>query len=437
MTILLGIAQFMIIAYICVFEFKRKSSSIFLWATLMIMFGVMHLITSFIGDDVYSNSVLIEASIFVILFCFVYIICRMVFSRNIKERNVFTYNNMRNSLLNNHNKLNFFFYAYILVFVFKIFPYIRFAGNILSTSWSTGRDFSASMGYANSSQLINIAFYSLAGMTAVLWMKGQKKKYIVSLLLVLFNVILTRNRIETLRFFCSIICLFLWKIKSLKFKHIILAGVGAIAVVYIVYGLRVFRHYGTISDFILNYNTKEFFDKINLYIKTGNGELGLLRDMYYFIDHNNNFPEFSRLYSYIRMVLVYIPTQFSLGLKPDDFAIAMGQAMGMATGGSTHPTLFGDCYANAGFFGILLGAFWAFYVSVIDKITFKRKSTEIKILVYILNAVVYTIIGRGSIYNGFWFVAYGMPLLCFVEYCLYHFKFKINNKLLPLRIRVK
>jgi hypothetical protein len=101
----------------------------------------------------------------------------------------------------------------------------------------------------------------------------------------------------------------------------------------------------------------------------------------------------------------------------------MGQAYGMQAGGSTHPTLFGDCYANAGIFGVLLGVFWAGYVTIADRITIKRKTTEIRILAYVLNAVVYTIIGRGSVYNGFWYVAYGIPALCAFEYCILHVRF--------------
>ena len=89
----------------------------------------------------------------------------------------------------------------------------------------------------------------------------------------------------------------------------------------------------------------------------------------------------------------------------------MGAAIGMVTGGSTHPTLFGDCYANAGFWGILLGAFWAIYCSVSDKIIVRCKNQVLKTMVYCLFAVTFVIIGRGSVYNSFFFVAWGLPAL--------------------------
>lgn len=126
------------------------------------------------------------------------------------------------------------------------------------------------------------------------------------------------------------------------------------------------------------------------------------------------------------MLFVYIPTRWSLGLKPDDFAISMGHAYGMAAGGSTHPTLFGDCYANLDIFGIFLGAFWAIYVTIADRIIISRKHSLSAILIYVLNAVVYVIIGRGSVYNGFWFIAYGVPLILLIEYIKYHIKIRFN-----------
>ena len=85
------------------------------------------------------------------------------------------------------------------------------------------------------------------------------------------------------------------------------------------------------------------------------------------------------------MLLVFIPTRWSLGLKPDDFAIIMGSAIGMGPGGSTHPTLFGDCFANLGMYGVLLGIFWGIYATSMDYITIKRKTKTGQVLLFVLN----------------------------------------------------
>ena len=72
MGLILAIAQFIIIAVICVQEVNRKSPAIFLWATLMVMFGVMHLFSVLTGNSEYTNKTLNEASLFVIGFCLLY-----------------------------------------------------------------------------------------------------------------------------------------------------------------------------------------------------------------------------------------------------------------------------------------------------------------------------------------------------------------------------
>ena len=115
------------------------------------------------------------------------------------------------------------------------------------------------------------------------------------------------------------------------------------------------------------------------------------------------------------MLMVFIPTRFSFGLKPDDFAIAMGSAIGMGPGGSMHPTLFGDCYANLGFAGILFGILWAVLATHLDKIILSVRKNELRVLMYSLVASMFTIIGRGAVYNAFFTIVYGTLVIFFLD----------------------
>lgn len=433
--ILLGILQFVAIAGVTVYEFKLKSPAVYMWATLSIMFGVMHMWNSFSGDYIYADAVMIEASMFVVIFCFFYLSVRLMNPRRIKKKTkeVFRYNHLEKMLRCQRSYCTLLLMVFIATMALKLIPYIRYVGNIFSSSWSTGRDYSASLGYINSEQFARILMYSLSGLSIIMMIKNDKRWVIVASL-ILFCVILTRNRIEILPLFCSVIAIFLYKKNRLNMKIILLAVLGGISIIYIVYALRVFRHYGTVQNFVQNFELNAFNDKIMQYLATDNGELGLRRDFYFFIDGDNEFEGFGQLHSYIRMLLVYVPTSWSFGLKPDDFAITMGAAMGMAEGGSTHPTLFGDCYANLGFAGISLGFFWGLYANIVDLIIVKRKHAYIQILMYALNAVVYVIIARGSIYNGFWFVAYGMPFLILLELLLSKVRL-LKNKMVCVRLK--
>jgi hypothetical protein len=238
------------------------------------------------------------------------------------------------------------------------------------------------------------------------------------------EIIITRNKIEVLPILCVLITIPILKNKRISFRFVLFGILSAIMVVYTIYALWIFRSYGSISDFISKFDFLEFNEIVFAKIteNESNGELNYRKWFYYYIQNNNNFKNFNRGHSYIRMLLVYIPTRFSFGVKPPDFAISMGAAIGMDEGGSMHPTLFGDCYANLNVFGIFLGGFWAFYATIVDKIVISQDPKN-AVLIYVLNSVVYVIMGRGSVYNPFTFVAYGVPLILVISFIIKHLKF--------------
>ena len=93
----------------------------------------------------------------------------------------------------------------------------------------------------------------------------------------------------------------------------------------------------------------------------------------------------------------------------------MGQAIGMVAGGSTHPTLFGDCFGNLYWFGILLGGLWAELANRIDLLISKQKYDFFKIMFFFLASYSFVVIGRGSVYNGFEEFAWGVLFLSLLK----------------------
>ena len=99
------------------YELRKKSAAVFLWATLFIMFGIMHLLTSITGDLEYENNILNESSIFVILFCILYLITRILCSK--KTNNVMIFEKLKTELIS--NKKNFEkILLFIVIFLFFI-----------------------------------------------------------------------------------------------------------------------------------------------------------------------------------------------------------------------------------------------------------------------------------------------------------------------------
>lgn len=159
-------------------------------------------------------------------------------------------------------------------------------------------------------------------------MRGNKALAIAMWIGILVLVLVTRNRIQILPLLVGIIALVLFRLERITIKHVVLAVVAAVLVILIVYGLRAFRYYGTLQNFFETFRLEDFIEQIAIFFRTDNGELGLRQWFYYFIEHDNDFNAFGEGNTYWRMALVFVPTQFSFGLKPDDFAQAMGAAVG-------------------------------------------------------------------------------------------------------------
>jgi len=412
LNVILGILQLILMFIIFMYELRKKSAAVFLWATLLVMFGIMHFITTLVHSASYSDEVLIKASLFSIGFCIIYLIIRFILSHilHFDTRNFFlniSYDN--DGIQANANPV--LYKVFVLSCVVSVLLIIQASGGLLNTSWVSGNEYVNNLGYINSNQFFSIIYFSLSGLLCVALIKKEKARIIVLSLCIIAVVIISRNRIQILPLLVCFIACYLFKIKRIRFRTIIIGCAIVIFTIFIIYGIRAFRFYGSIEDFMTKFSVQDFMNKIREFITNDDGELGLRNYFYYFISYDNNFKDFGKGYTYIRMLLVYIPTKFSFGFKPEDFAQIMAAASGRVQGASTHPTLLGDCYANFGWFGIFAGGFWAIFTSIADKIVGKFKLREYAIIVYILFATMYAMIARGAVYNAYVNIAWGIVVL--------------------------
>jgi len=414
-TLILSFIQFLLISYICYYEYKLKSSSIFMWLTVFLMFGLTHLITTISENKPYPIWVLDIASIFVILFCLMYLFTRRLFllktNINIIKFDI--------SAENKYKKLNYFDYILLLIFIIIVVYknyLIYFNIGFFDSSWSTNREIFTREPTSN----VILWFYFISsGILLITLIKKRMNIFFIVLIIIIINTIISRNRIEIIPVFIALLSyLFFWK--KFTYKKLVLLTILSFLILYCVNGLIVFRHFGTIETFISSSNFKTFNNLIFNQITISSGELGLKDVFYYFIYNNNEFPNFEKGHTYIRMLLVLIPTNFSFGIKPPDFAISMGYAVNpYLQGFSTHPTLFGDCYANFGLFGFLLGIFWAIFFSVIDYLI-KKNDPTIKLCLFSLCSTVFIFLGRGSVYNSFSILIWGYFIIIFIYKISYY-----------------
>jgi len=410
MNFILAFIQLVLIVSIVIFEYKNGSVVIFLWATLLIMFGFPHFISVLTRTLVYPEDVYLYASLFVTLFNLIYIITRYLLKIMFRSYNAIDSikEGLNKGILNTEMVLNKRLLV-ILVFFFSVSIIFlkRNYGSILNTSW--GGLFTDSINiYELGFNMKSISYftkYVIYGTGGLFTYFFYKKKYVKSFAaasVILLFVLITRNRIMILPLIVMIILMYLVKYRRLRFRQMILFALLGSSVIYIVYALRLFRHYGELSNFTSNFDLYQFNKRLFDMLLNGDGELGLRNVFLYFIDNDNDFLNFNKGHTYLRLFFMFIPTKLAFGLKPPDFAITMGSAWSgdfANTKFSTHPTLYGDVFANLYWFGILLAVFWAIFALVVDRIVIKSNLTKQLNYISIFGSM-YVIVGRGSVYNG-------------------------------------
>lgn len=408
-SFLFGCIQFFLISFILVQELKKRTPTVFMWATLFVMFAFPHLLTCFLEDMNYPTSIYLAASIFVCGFCLVYLLFR---SKKITTF-VTLIDNKKLEIEPTGIEGTLFEYICFGIFLLSIVGYMLFIihseGGLLKTSWAGAREIES--GYVSLSGLATRLIFMLSGLSLFYFLTKRRIKSLIVLLLFICLILVTRNRVQVLPVLIFFVSLYLLKIKTIKIRHIFIGLLLAVLAIYIIYAIRAFRYLGTLSNATANFSWVYINTTIRGFLNDQNGELGLRQYFYYFIKNNNRFEGFNRGYTYIRMLLVYIPRQWSFGIKPESFDLYMGKSIGMIEGGTTHPTLFGDCFGNMSWFGILLGGFWAVLSNGIDILISRQKDNFYKIMLFFLAAYSYVVIGRGSVYNGFEEFAWGILFL--------------------------
>ena len=424
LSIFWGSIQLIGIGVICIFEYKKKSAAVFLWGTLFIMFGIMHFMTTIVGSDMYQRQVIDDASYFVCLFCSIYILVRITLS------SLISLNYDADSIYSpkEDSLYRFFLIMFVIVLIVKMRTFIVYSGGIMNASWLLMREFST----LNSNILFAIStrlFFVFSTILLLALMKRNRKHIWLISILLIFNMALFKNRIEITPIIVSpFIYLMCYKKVKLSPRNVSIFILSVLFFLYVVYFIRAVRWYGSLDSILQEATLADINERVLFFLKTDDGELGLRNGFYYFISKDNNFPGFGEGATYLRLLLIAIPTDLSFGLKPEDFALTMGMSAGMEAGGSMHPTLFGDCYANFGFIGWLLGGVWAGIVSILDKITSSLGSLYQSSFVCLLG-IGYIMIARGAVYSGYYCIFFGLIIII-----LLRFIFMLNIKKIRLHL---
>lgn len=426
-SFILGMMQLISIIVVSIYEYHKKSITIFLWATLLVMFGMPHLLSIITNTSNYSDDIMIKASIFVIIFNFLYMMTKIfLFSFCFKTNFSWDSNKypesiksqkISNSRVKRLKKLIFF--TLLVAFFMLIYYTLKHLGSLSNASWGRFRVLNTELGF---NSLLRYATFILFGVSGIALVYLKEKKWnraIISMIIVVLYTLITGNRIVILPVIISIILKYIYiNNKKLNLKTIISISILGCTVIYLVYFLRLLRIYGGLYNMINSSSITELIKRNFEMILNGEGELSLRNAFYHFIYYDNNFKNFNKGHTYIRMLLIAIPTFLIPRIKPPDFAISMGSAWAMNPNNTTfsmHPTLYGDCFANLWWFGVLLGVFWALFSFSIDKFIYE-KNEIVRLVLMVLFGSVFVIVGRGSVYNGFFIAFTGIIVVLSINF---------------------
>lgn len=410
-NVLLSVIQFILNIFVCCFEYKRGSLSVVLWGVLLIVFAFPHIIYVSFNQMTYPTWVYTQASAFVIFFIMVYIVTRTLFTYCIKNNKNVSYDLrtfLKKSSLNilYYRKISYlYFLAHILMFVVIVLYVYSVSGNILNSSWGVLLNNLPSpynLGFSFSSFFLFTLPVTCITSSCIIFYIYHKKIFlaIFMLAIILCEALILREKQRLLPFVLPLFLLFCIKNNRLTLvtimNGILFSILGYSAVVF----LSLIRD-GTLYNTLGLLSPSWVFTNIVSTICNMGSETGLGKVFYYFIYMGNKFEGFNSGATYLRLIFFWLPTNFSYGLKPKDFAVTMGSAwLGYEQDAfSMHPTFWGDCFANFGWYGVLLAIIWAFAVMYIDRLVVGKQNLFIKLSIATSALQMYVMVARGSVYN--------------------------------------
>lgn len=255
-------------------------------------------------------------------------------------------------------------------------------------------------------------FFGVKGVRFRKW-----RYFILFIFFLLFSVFVLKTRSYLLVMLMPVLAYMLVSSKGIGLVKVILFGV---LVAFLFFLARAVRHAGSIGGFVDSVSVEMFLGAMS------GSELIFADAFLFFVEHDNSFPGFGENITFARVFLFWLPS-FLLELKPIEFSYYMHAAYygsSVTDSLSMHPTVFGDAYGNAGFWGVFIySAFLSLFFSALEFFVRLDKGSFLRGCGFSILSVTTLVFARGAIYNGFMYTL--LPFL-FCSLCLCFF-FLINK----------
>lgn len=371
-------------------EYVCRSPFIIVWLALFVILYIPHTLDIVSGLYYYRASTYDDASFFCLGFNLVYLFFRTGLS--FKNTKVIKYYSVYET---NAIALSFLEKLFVLIAFLFVILLVTQGYSLMKITWVERRSASG-RGFLLLSYLWNVATVSIVYLLIV----KRNVKCLFFLIIFLLMVLLLRSRGYFIPVLFPVLIYAIYQPSNVIKKTVSVVVIAGI-IMFLVVNLVIIRHMGSLESF-LERGVFETFQSSITYVIEKKGDLSWRFGLYQFIEKDNQFKAFGQGVTYRRIALLPIPTSLSVGLKPPDLIYDMASAMGMeGEGSSYHPTLYGDVYANFGWPGFGLGAFYAFVAFVSDYILLWARKKKIQLILLSPFCYFYVFVARGSVYNAF------------------------------------
>ncbi|WP_349929755.1 O-antigen polymerase [Acinetobacter sp. A1-4-2] len=387
-------------------EYDRKSPFVIFFFALILMSVLPTLsIALNFSESFFKYETYLEATLFSCLFLLVLIFVRFITVKIFKVEKIW-----KNIIsINIDTKIitrELFILFFILSLAFILFLKglnINSISSLMAVNW---------WDVVNGGFLIILATYLCYISSSILlsnYLYNENKKikiaiYIQVLLFLIFSIFVLKTRSYILMFITPLFCYFLYTKKGVE----VIKPIIFLFLMFFVFILaRAVRHSSDLNDFL----ESDFLEGFEA--ASDGAENTLINGFYYFVQNNNNFSGFENNNTIKRIIFFAFP-----GIKPEEFSYIMHSAYYGSNPSdrlSIHPTVFGDAYGNAWWFGAFIySSFLGLYIGLLELLNkFFDKDSIFRICVFSIICTVSLIFARGAIYNGFMYSL--IPIIvCFV-----------------------
>jgi hypothetical protein len=413
---------------------RFRELDFFLWASLLVVFALPFVADAVSASDGARVSLLTRAGVFAIVFNVAFWSAKRVFLRGHQGASV-TGGDSPKGLLS--LLLGTLFCGLSLLFVHV---YVRFGltpldlADILLLNWRSVAFDDDTVYRMAAHRLLVVG----SAACLVAWAQQRVAWFLIALLMVLLATLLEGSRFLLVPAVAPLV-FFIGAGGRRMTRSVLKAGLVGVAMFFLVYHVQTLRYAGTrqISEFTsleMLGQTVERLQAFGTENQAAAGELRLRGFYYSVLDGMPSRMAISWGRTYRRLALFPFPTSLMGGVKPTEYTKEIANLIypeRKGYGGTVHPLVYGESYANFHILGVAVGIFWGLVFAGLQR--WYRSQAAWRAWVVLAPIAAFGVfLARGAVYSSVVFLMYGVVTVALVLPLLRVFR---TNRASALRLK--